>query len=91
MGVPDSEARSNITTQAYRLLRYAKRVPSTNDDGTIDVSKLKALDRRSAGLVQDPRPRRDRRQRDWRVVLQGTPGSDGKLQPKRLNIAECLN
>ncbi len=41
-GIPDKEARSNIATQAYRLLHNAKRIPGTNDDGTIDVSKLKA-------------------------------------------------
>jgi hypothetical protein len=41
-GIADNQARSNIATQAYRLLHNAKRIPGTNDDGTIDVSKLKA-------------------------------------------------
>jgi addiction module HigA family antidote len=41
-GIPDGEARSNIATQAYRLLHNAKRIPGTKEDGTIDVPQLKA-------------------------------------------------
>jgi hypothetical protein len=40
--VENEEARRNIATQAYRLLRNAKRIPGTDDHGKIDVSKLKA-------------------------------------------------
>ena len=31
----------SIATQTYRLLHKAKRIPGSNDDGTIDVAKLK--------------------------------------------------
>lgn len=41
-GIPGDEARSNIATQAYRLLHNAKRIPGTKEDGTIDVPKLRA-------------------------------------------------
>lgn len=37
----DAEGRRSIATQAYRLLESAKRIPGTQDDGTIDAKKLK--------------------------------------------------
>jgi hypothetical protein len=41
--IANEEARSNVATQAYRLLHSAKRIPGTNDDDAkIDVAKLKA-------------------------------------------------
>jgi addiction module HigA family antidote len=38
---PDNEARSSVATQAYRLLQSAKRIPGTQDDGTIKAGELK--------------------------------------------------
>jgi addiction module HigA family antidote len=40
--IGNEEARKNAASQTYRLLRKAKRIPGTKDDGTIDVSALKA-------------------------------------------------
>ena len=41
--ITNEEARSNVATQAYRLLHNARRIPGTNDDdGKIDVTTLKA-------------------------------------------------
>jgi hypothetical protein len=40
--VENEEARRNVATQAYRLLHKAKRIPGADDDGKIDVLKLKA-------------------------------------------------
>lgn len=40
-GVANEEARGNVATQTYRLLHNIKRVPGTEDDGTVDVAKLK--------------------------------------------------
>ena len=40
--VANKEARANLGTLAYRLLRRAKRIPGTGIDGKIDVPKLKA-------------------------------------------------
>ena len=38
----NEEARTNIATQAYRLLHNVRRIPGTQNDGTIDIAKLKA-------------------------------------------------
>lgn len=38
--IANEEARSNVATQAYRLLHKAKRIPGTGDDGKIDLLKL---------------------------------------------------
>ena len=40
--VANKEARADLATLAYRLLRKAKRIPGTGIDGKIDVPKLKA-------------------------------------------------
>jgi hypothetical protein len=40
--IANEEARNNVAAQAYRLLHEAKRIPGTNDDGTIDTTKLKS-------------------------------------------------
>ncbi len=37
----DDKGRKSIATQAYRLLENAKRIPGTQDDGTINVKVLK--------------------------------------------------
>ena len=37
----DEKARSNVATQAFTLLRQAKLIPGTGDDGKVDVGKLK--------------------------------------------------
>src|ERR1700674_161961 len=38
---PDTEARRSLATQAYTLLQNAKRIPGTQDDGTIKPRELK--------------------------------------------------
>jgi hypothetical protein len=38
--IADEQARSNIATQAYRLLHKAKRIPGTQDEGTINATEL---------------------------------------------------
>jgi hypothetical protein len=40
--IVNEEARTNIATQAYRLLHNVKRIPGTQDNGAINVPKLKA-------------------------------------------------
>jgi addiction module HigA family antidote len=40
--IESEDARKSIASQTYRLLHKAKRIPGTRQDGTIDISELKA-------------------------------------------------
>lgn len=40
--IPDEDRRGNVARQTYRLLHNIKRIPGTEDDGAVDVPKMKA-------------------------------------------------
>jgi hypothetical protein len=40
--IPNEEARRNVSTRAYLLLHKVKRIPGTDDEGKINLEKLKA-------------------------------------------------
>ncbi len=50
--IADEEARGNVAMQAYRLLHNIKRIPGTEEDGTVDVGKLKAWITEVRGLCK---------------------------------------
>lgn len=45
-------AASSVATQAFRLLRKARRIPGTRADGTIDVDKLKSWVSEISGMCR---------------------------------------
>jgi hypothetical protein len=91
--IADNEARSNIATQAYRLLHNAKRLPGTNDDGTIDVSKLKAWIDEGRALCKTHAREEVGDNVIGELLSKAPPGSDGiwPCEPVREVLEEVGN